>query len=140
MSVFYKGFFDAFVSRVNLPDKKRKFIELYLYAQGIIYSNYIRSLKSALQDLLLPPELQKSEGLDLVGKIELMNELGIIDYLKARYAGTDSVSLENKIVEILCLITGVYSGQIPNGTTRRIQPDFISKPWNSLQENKKGIL
>ncbi len=24
--------------RVNLPDKKRKFIELYLYAQGIIYS------------------------------------------------------------------------------------------------------
>jgi len=46
MAVFYKGFKDAFCKNVRLPFKKRKFIELYLYAQGIIYSNYITTLKN----------------------------------------------------------------------------------------------
>jgi hypothetical protein len=106
MSVFYKGFYDAFGNRVNLPDKKRKFIELYLYAQGIIYSKYVSSLKTALQDFLHPAGLQKSTHPDQAGKLELLNELGIIDFLRARYSGMDSVSLENKIAKILCLLTG----------------------------------
>src|SRR5664279_3812556 len=33
MAVFYKGFYDAFSNRVYGPGKKRKFIELFLYAQ-----------------------------------------------------------------------------------------------------------
>jgi len=45
-------------------------------------------------------------NLDLPGKLRLMRELGIIDLLKNRYAGMDSLSWENKVAEILCLITG----------------------------------
>jgi len=45
MTVFYKGLYDAFTSRIVLPDKKRKFIELYLYAQGILYASYLGTLK-----------------------------------------------------------------------------------------------
>lgn len=45
MSVFYKGFYDSCSNSVHMPFKKRKFIELYLYAQGIIYANYIHALK-----------------------------------------------------------------------------------------------
>lgn len=112
MSVFFKGFFDAFSNRVNLPGKKRKFIELYLYAQGIIYSNYIGSLKRALHvDFIIPVDLQKPTNLDLTGKLDLLNELGIIDFLKTRYSGMDTISFENKMVEILCLLTGEYTGQ-----------------------------
>jgi hypothetical protein len=109
MSVFYKGFYDAFSNRVNLPDKKRKFIELYLYAQGIIYANYISSLKTALHNSLYPPDLQRPAHLDLSEKLDLINELGILDFLKTRYAGMDSLSFENKIADILCLITGEYA-------------------------------
>jgi len=112
MSVFFKGFYDAFSNRVNLPGKKRKFIELYLYAQGIIYSNYISSLKRALYvDFFIPADLKKPANLDLPGKLDLLNELGIIDFLKTRYSGTDSVTFENKMAEILCLLTGEYTDQ-----------------------------
>ena len=141
MSVFYKGFYDAFSNRVNLPDKKRKFIELYLYAQGIIYANYISSLKTALQISLNPPDLQRPSNLDLPGKLELLHELGIIDFLKTRYAGMDSLSFENKVAEILCLITGECAEKKesvlkilsslnrlnPNGFTKRQSSFVVSK-------------
>jgi hypothetical protein len=111
MSVFYKGFFEAFTNRVNLPGKKRKFIELYLYAQGIIYANYIGSLKTALILSLSPVGSQNRPQLDLPGKIELMADLEIIDVIKKKYAGMDPVSLENKLAEVICLITGEYLEQ-----------------------------
>jgi len=106
MAVFYKGFFDAFSNQVNGPGKKRKFIELYLYAQGIIHANYISSLKTALQQSRNPVIVDRPMTLDLAGKLKLMQELGIIDLLKTRYAGMDSLSWENKVAEMLCLITG----------------------------------
>ena len=133
MSVFYKGFYDAYINRVNTPDKKRKFIELYLYAQGIIYANYVGSLKTALQKSRNPVEFYTALNLDLAGKLGLLDELGIIDFLKIKYAGLDPVSLEEKLAEIICLITGEYieqkepvlkilsdmNRQSPNGYTKR---------------------
>jgi len=111
MSVFYKGFYDAFCNHVNLPGKKRKFIELFLYAQGIIYANYVSSLKSAFENSRNPAGLHKPLFIDLHGKLALMNELGIIELLKTRFAGLNTVSCENKMAEILCLITGEYADQ-----------------------------
>ena len=111
MAVFFKGFYDAFCDGVTLPGKKRKFIELFLYAQGIIYSNYISFLKSNLRNSSIAIDFQNPTNLDLPGKLELLNELGIIEFLKTRYAGLDSISVENKIAEILCMVTGEYSGQ-----------------------------
>ncbi len=49
VGIFTKVFMMLSVIGVTLPGKKRKFIELYLYAQGIIYSHYISFLKSNLQ-------------------------------------------------------------------------------------------
>jgi hypothetical protein len=115
MSVFFKGFYDAFSNRVNLPGKKRKFIELYLYAQGIIYSNYIVSLKRSLhEDILNPVVLQKPESLDLQGKLDLLNELGIIDFLRARFSGMDALSFENKLAKIIYALTGEYAAVLEN--------------------------
>jgi hypothetical protein len=111
MAVFFKGLYDAFTDGVTLPGKKRKFIELYLYAQGIIYSNYISFLKSNLRNSSVGIDFNNATNLDLPGKLELLNELGIIDFLKTRYAALDSISVENKIAEILCLVTGEYSAQ-----------------------------
>lgn len=111
MSVFYKGLYDAFRQRINLPDKKRKFIELYLYAQGIIYANYIRQLKTNLQESRSPVDSSEPLHLDLPGRLDLLNELGVIHFLKNKYTGLDAASLENKVAEILCLITGEYLGK-----------------------------
>lgn len=106
MSVFYKGFYDAFTKQANLPGKKRKFIELYLYAQGIIYAHYIRSLKAYFLKLADPVDLSASMYLDFSGKLALLNELGIIDFLKKKFSRLDPFSFENKIAEIIRLITG----------------------------------
>ncbi len=111
MAVFYKGFYDAFSNQVYGPGKKRKFIELYLYAQGIIYSNYISSLKTALQYASHTADEQIPQHLDLSGQLNLLQELGIVDFLKSRYAGLDAQSFENKLAEILCLITGENTDQ-----------------------------
>jgi hypothetical protein len=106
MSVFYKGFYDAFCKVVNLPGKKRKFTELYLYAQGIIYAHYIRSLKSVLLKSQNPVEYSESFCLDFSGKLALLNELGILDFLRKKFSRLDPFSFENKIAEIIRLITG----------------------------------
>jgi hypothetical protein len=106
MAVFFKGFYDAFCNRVNLPDKKRKFIELYLYAQGIIYSNYIRFLKKTLENSNHLADIQNPANLDLQGKLELLNDLGIIEFLRTRFAVLDPVLSENKMAEVLCMVTG----------------------------------
>lgn len=106
MAVFYKGFYDAFSNGVYGSGKKRKFIELFLYAQGIIYSNYLSALKIAYEQSRNPVDLQKPVNLDISGKLSLLNELGIIDFLKSKYAGLDAHSFENKAAEMLCLIMG----------------------------------
>jgi hypothetical protein len=111
MAVFYKGFYDAFSDQVYGPGKKRKFIELYLYSQGIIYSNYISSLKSALQYSRHTSDEQIPQHLDLSGQLNLLQELGVVDFLKSRYAGLDAFSFKNKLAEILCLITGENTDQ-----------------------------
>jgi hypothetical protein len=106
MSVFFKGFFEAFTNRVNLPGKKRKFIELFLYAQGIIYADYLGSLKSALAVSRNPAASKKTQSLDLPGKLELLKELGIIELIQKKFAGQYPVLYENKVIETICLITG----------------------------------
>jgi hypothetical protein len=132
MSVFYKGFYDAFRNRVNLPDKKRKFTELYLYAQGIIYAEYVNVLKRDLQHTGYPADSAGTPAeLDLEGKLDLLNTLGIIDFLKSRFAGLDSYSCEHKMAEILYQITG-ESGFIKNS----LNGIRASAPINRFQGNK----
>jgi hypothetical protein len=111
MSVFYRGFYDAFTKRTHGPGKKRKFTELYLYAGGIIYACYIRFLKTTLRKPAAPVETKKSAPLDLAGKISLLNELGITEFLKKKYAGMEAVSLENKLAELISQITGEFIAQ-----------------------------
>ena len=76
MSVFYRGFYDAFTKRLSGPGKKRKFIELYLYAQGMIHADFIASLKIALRKADHPEDIEIRAPLDLAGKMNLLQELG----------------------------------------------------------------
>jgi hypothetical protein len=90
MSVFYRGFYDAFTRHSSGPGKKRKFIELYLYAQGMIYADFIDSLKSAMRKAGQAEDLETQAPLDLAGKMNLLQELGILDFLTNRYSNPGS--------------------------------------------------
>ena len=106
MSVFYRGFYDAFTRHLNGPGKKRKFIELYLYAQGMIYADFISSLKTALRKSSHPEELKTQVPLDLAGKINLMYELGILDFLAERYLSSGIGLPDINLAETISQITG----------------------------------
>jgi hypothetical protein len=108
MSVFFKGFHDAYTGHVNLPGKKRKFTELYLYTQGIIYANYIGSLKTFLKRYLNPIDLPEHSQLDLPGKLSLLKDLGIIDFLKSNRAQRNLSEVNDELSKLICLITGEY--------------------------------
>jgi hypothetical protein len=106
MSVFYKGFYDAFTRHSNGPGKKRKFIELYLYAQGIIYAEFISSLKIAMRKTRHPEDFTTQSPLDLAGKLNLMRELGILDFLKEKLLNSGSGLPDIRLAETISLITG----------------------------------
>lgn len=106
MSVFYKGFYDAFTRHLNGPGKKRKFIELYLYAQGMIYADFISSLKTAMRIANHPEDVKIQVPLDLAGKMNLMHELGILDFLRDRYLNPESELSDINLAETISQITG----------------------------------
>src|SRR4030095_9687844 len=110
-----------------------------LYAQGIIYSKYISSLKAALVESRSPFDLQKPEHLDLPGKLALLNELEIIDLIRKKFAGLDLASFENKVVEMICLITGenMEQKELILRTLTKGQPGkgIVKRPQPALSEN-----
>jgi hypothetical protein len=106
MSVFYRGYYDAFTRHLNGPGKKRKFIELYLYAQGMIYADFISSLKRAMWKVNLPDDSEIQAPLDLTGKMNLLRELGILDFLMDKYVNPASGLNDIKLAETIIRITG----------------------------------
>ena len=106
MSVFYRGFYDAFTRHLNGPGKKRKFIELYLYAQGMIYADFISSLKTAIRKSNDPEDPKTPVPLDLEGKMNLMHELGILDFLIDRYLNPENELSDFNLAEAIIRITG----------------------------------
>ncbi|HEY2347613.1 MAG TPA: hypothetical protein VGH64_01295 [Puia sp.] len=106
MSVFYRGFYDAFTRHLKGPGKKRKFIELYLYAQGMIYADFISSLKTAMRKTSHPEDLKTQLPLDLAGKMKLISELGILDFLTDKYATSENGLSEIKLAEIISQMMG----------------------------------
>jgi hypothetical protein len=103
MTVFYKGLYDAYINRVNLPDKKRKFTELYLYAQGILYAKYLEALKNQYAGQQTGKAVAKPHPFFKIG---LLKEFGVIDLFKKKYAIPDSESFEEKLSKILCPVNG----------------------------------
>jgi len=106
MSVFYRGFYDAFTRHLSGPGKKRKFIELYLYAQGMIYADFIGSLKAVMRKDGQPEDLETQAPLDLAGKMNLLQELGILDFLTNRYSSPGSGLSFNDLAVTISQITG----------------------------------
>jgi hypothetical protein len=106
MSVFYRGFYDAFTRHLSGAGKKRKFIELYLYAQGMIYADFIGSLKTVMRKAGQPEDLKTQAPLDLAGKMNLLYELGILDFLTNRYSNSGSGLSFNDLAELISQIMG----------------------------------
>lgn len=106
ISVFYRGFYDAFTRHLEGPGKKRKFIELYLYAQGMIYADFINSMKKVMRKSDFSERLETQTPLDLTGKMNLLRELGILDFLMEKYINPSTGFTDIQLAETITKITG----------------------------------
>ena len=80
-----------------------------------------------------PADEQTPQHLDLSGQLNLLQELGVVDFLKSRYSGLDSRSFENKLAEILCLITGENTDQ-----KKTVLQILSSLNWQGQKQPAKG--
>ncbi|GAO42026.1 hypothetical protein [Flavihumibacter petaseus] len=101
MSVFLKGFSDYRYGSPNTFSNRKKFIELYLYAQGILYARYLEALNGLSRSLL-----------DWKDRIIYVKELGIIDFLLAKFSRSDRSRIDQKLAETLCTIVGEQNADL----------------------------
>ncbi|MFT4022238.1 MAG: hypothetical protein QM664_00480 [Flavihumibacter sp.] len=95
INVFMRGYNDARQRRMQTLPARKKIIELYLYAQGTMHARLLALL-----------EQKASAGQEWLKKMELVNELGVIDFLRTQFARRDFSSHESRLVEALGVLTG----------------------------------
>jgi hypothetical protein len=72
----------------------------------MIYADFIGSLKTALRKTGHPEEPETQIPLDLAGKMNLINELGILGFLADKYITPESGLPDIKLAEIISRIMG----------------------------------
>jgi len=104
MAVFIKGY-DDFVAGRRRPvhEKRKKFLELYLYAYGFLYAQYMQALDAAESGYPQP---------DLEKKIALLRELGVMEAIQKKYFTLNREELYVKTAEIVGFITGEQSKKV----------------------------
>jgi hypothetical protein len=72
----------------------------------MIYADFISSLKTAMRKTSHPEDLKTQLPLDLAGKMKLISELGILDFLTDKYATSENGLSEIKLAEIISQMMG----------------------------------
>ncbi len=109
MTVFYEGYNDSALKSVKYFYYKKRNLELYLYAQGILFRKYIELLSE--QHILAKTAgeittLRKDQKISLTEKLKILKDLGIIELIKRRYSGMVKKNNDEKILNLVCRIAG----------------------------------
>ncbi|HEY0273678.1 MAG TPA: hypothetical protein VGC22_10875 [Chitinophaga sp.] len=106
ITVFVKGMIDAGEEeQPQLFSRKKKMIELYLYAMGFLFGRYQRELKRILNEGAQSYAAAKMpEGVEK--KVVLLQELGFIEAVNRKYSFLNKTERNKKIAEVLSLVTG----------------------------------
>ncbi|GAC1416934.1 MAG: hypothetical protein NVS9B7_08710 [Flavisolibacter sp.] len=95
LSTFYRGYSDFHQGNDSILSLKRKYIELFLYSQGLIFGSYLHHLKTAVVKIREPLALPR---ITLTLKIAFLHQLGILDFLEKKFETTDD------LLQMLCLL------------------------------------
>ncbi len=94
LHIFYTGYKDYELNVIKRFSIKRKLIELYIYAQGILFAKYVEAVN---HKMFVEAKLDKPS---LKNRINLFYKLGIIDHLRRK------LHSEQKLIESISEITG----------------------------------
>lgn len=108
--VFFLGYTDGMEGIKKQFPYKRKFIELYLYAQGQMFAQYRRLLsrKIAYEAIAQTAPDQYPEGTpDWKAQLQLLQRTGVVDMLESRFAQSEAGN-RNLLDTTLCFIIGQH--------------------------------
>ena len=103
LTIFYNGFKAYNYGNDNVITIRRKFLELFLYAQGLLLAEHLADLQKALEKY--KDEKETKSDLSLPLKIVLLKELGIIETLKQKFKQKHVEGYHNHLADLICLIT-----------------------------------
>ena len=118
LQVFLKGYADK-TAQEQVLNRRKRFVELYLYGQGLLYAQYIELLQKKISDLknrqqAAPPLLNQ--------KLKVMEKLGFFDFLKATL-GNEQRAKSRLIKEIHFLLSG--SKSLPSNDENLLIENFL---------------
>jgi hypothetical protein len=109
ITVFLSGYNDCLSGLIKVFRYRKKIIELYLYAQGVLYCKYRQTLQLRSTD---PGEIKnffecRSDA--IVGwpqQVLLLKEMGILDLLRDKTNNSFEPTATKKLEDIVCRIIG----------------------------------
>ncbi|MFB6455882.1 hypothetical protein ACE38W_11480 [Chitinophaga sp. Hz27] len=114
-TVFLKGLSDFNTWKVpSATARRKKIIELYMYAIGFLYGEYMH----ALQYYQVKTEIE-NVPVGIEEKLMLLQEFGFIDAIRNRFPFLNKADLDSKIAEIIHRITGEKISSFFGVTKRR---------------------
>lgn len=103
LQIFYNGFLAYNKGNNSQIMIRRKFVELYLYSQGMLLAAHYQEIQSRLESMPRKNSLRDSLSLPL--KIVLLHKLGIIRSLEEPFKKRHMAGYQNSLAELICLIT-----------------------------------
>ncbi|OJW30594.1 MAG: hypothetical protein BGO54_21925 [Sphingobacteriales bacterium 46-32] len=103
LTIFYNGFKAYNYGNDKMITIRRKFLELFLYAQGLLLAEHLGDLQKTLEKYRDEKETKNELSLPL--KIVLLKELGIIETLKQKFKQRHIEGYHNQLADLICLIT-----------------------------------
>ena len=103
LRVFYNGFLAFNQGHDDIKTIRRKFLELFLYSQGLLLAEHWNDLQKKLEKSQNKRVSRKKLSLPL--KIVMLHELGIIDALQTRFKQNQIDGFHNQLANLICLIT-----------------------------------
>lgn len=102
LQIFYNGVLAPGFEWNSSVVVRRKFIELYLYSQGLLLSDHYRWLRNKLGDLNTESHL---ETITLPQKIALLHQTGVLDYLRSKLEQQNAEDNLRAVSRIISLLT-----------------------------------
>lgn len=111
LNLFYKGYAE-FYGNEHLMQIRRKFIELYLYSQGVLFARYIEILSEEINRLKAITSAPKSYSLK--EKYALLEQLGVINLIKKKCRIKNEDQRSQILTEMICAL--ISESQAPGHT------------------------
>jgi hypothetical protein len=102
LRIFYNGYQAYLFGNDKMVRVRRKFVELFLYSQGLLLAEYLGELQKEFGNI--KKDEVTGRNLTLAQKVLLLERLGVINQLRKKLRRRKNNVSDNQLAGLLCLI------------------------------------